>query len=89
MIRPHLVYQFIVAHDLHRLTLVRHPFGGGVALITSLYLAETSPARQRRLILIDSIAYKQRLPGFLRYSPRRSWARSSSHGYRKRPWCAL
>jgi pimeloyl-ACP methyl ester carboxylesterase len=63
--QAHLVYQFIVEHNLKNLTLVGHSLGGGVALITSLYLAETSPKRQKRLILIDSIAYPQELPGFI------------------------
>jgi pimeloyl-ACP methyl ester carboxylesterase len=61
-----LVYQFIVEHNLKNLTLVGHSLGGGVALVTSLYLAETSPKRQKRLILIDSIAYPQEPPGFIK-----------------------
>jgi pimeloyl-ACP methyl ester carboxylesterase len=62
-----LVYQFIVRHDLRNLTLIGHSYGGGVALIVSLYLAENSPHRLQRLILIDSIAYRQRLPEFIRW----------------------
>lgn len=61
-----LVYQFITEHDLKNLTLVGHSWGGGVALVTSLYLAETSPKRQKRLILIDSIAYPQEPPSFIK-----------------------
>ena len=57
-----LVYQFIAKHDLRDLTLVGNSYGGGVALVTSLYLHQHSPGRLRRLVLISSIGYPQALP---------------------------
>jgi Predicted hydrolases or acyltransferases (alpha/beta hydrolase superfamily) len=61
-----LVHQFIIEHELRNFTLVGNSFGGGVALVASLYLTEASPSWQKRLILIDSIGYRQKLPSFLR-----------------------
>lgn len=57
-----LVYQFIAKNDLRDLTLVGNSYGGGVALVTSLYLERHAPGRLRRLILIGSIGYPQALP---------------------------
>lgn len=57
-----LVYQFIAKNDLRDLTLVGNSYGGGVALVTSLYLERHAPDRLRRLILIGSIGYPQTLP---------------------------
>lgn len=59
-----LVKQFIVEKDFHHLTLAGHSFGGGVALATALELSGS--ARLDRLVLIDSIAYAQRLPYYIR-----------------------
>jgi pimeloyl-ACP methyl ester carboxylesterase len=64
--QAHLVRQFIYEHNLRNVTLVGHSFGGGVALVTALYLSETAPERLKRLILIDSISYPQPMPSFIR-----------------------
>jgi pimeloyl-ACP methyl ester carboxylesterase len=64
--QAHLVRQFIYEHDLRNVTLVGHSFGGGVALVTALYLSEIAPERLKRLILIDSISYPQPMPSFIR-----------------------
>jgi pimeloyl-ACP methyl ester carboxylesterase len=60
-----LVYQFIIRHDLNRLTLVGHSMGGGVALVTAIKLLEREPKRLASLVLIDSAAYRQDLPSFI------------------------
>ncbi len=60
------VLKFITDHDLRNITLVGHSLGGGVALVAALYLETQSPNRLSRLILIDSIAYRQTLPLFIR-----------------------
>jgi pimeloyl-ACP methyl ester carboxylesterase len=61
-----LVYRFIVDHHLTDLTIIGHSYGGGVALVTSVYLSQNDPKRLRRLILIDSIGYGQKLPQFIK-----------------------
>lgn len=61
-----LIYRFILQNDLHKVTLVGHSFGGGVALLLALKLTQQDPARLSRLILIDTIAYPQKLPGVVR-----------------------
>lgn len=61
-----LVSQFIIEHDLRNVTLVGHSYGGGVALASAVYLSRAHPGRLERLVLIDSIAYKQSLPMFVR-----------------------
>jgi pimeloyl-ACP methyl ester carboxylesterase len=61
-----LVRRFIVERSLRGLTLVGHSFGGGVALATTVNLLEEDPGRLSALILIDSPAYRQHLPNFIR-----------------------
>lgn len=61
-----LLCDFIIRHDLRELTLVGHSFGGAVALFTTSQLTEREPGRLARLILVDSIAFKQPLPAFIR-----------------------
>ena len=61
-----LVHQFIVQRDLRGFTLVGHSLGGGVALLVSLMLAKEKSDRLSRLVLIDSAAYRQKLPGFIK-----------------------
>ena len=60
-----LICRFISDHDLNNLTLVGTSLGGGVALATTLYLSACAPERQARLILIDTIAYQQKVPLFV------------------------
>lgn len=61
-----LIYQFILQNGLRNVTLVGHSFGGGVALLVALKLGKYDPQRLSRLILIDSVAYPQKLPGVIR-----------------------
>ena len=60
-----LVYRLIQEKNLHNLTIIGHSFGGGVALVTSAYLAEHDPERQKNLVLIDSASYLQPMPWFI------------------------
>ena len=57
-----LVDKFIKKHNLKNLTLVGHSFGGGVALALALKDQKRSKPRLKKLILIDSISYKQKIP---------------------------
>ena len=52
--------------DLHHLTLVRHSFGGGVALMLALEADQRLKGRIAKLVLLDSIAYPQQIPVFFR-----------------------
>ena len=61
-----LIRDFVIAHDLRDVTLVGHSFGGGTALVATLFLQEAAPGRQSSLVLIDSVAYPQELPFFIR-----------------------
>ena len=56
---------FIVEEGLDDLTLVGHSLGGGVALAATLALGHER-RRLARLILIDTVAYRQRFPAFIR-----------------------
>ncbi len=60
-----LVRNFILENDLQNLHIIGHSYGGGVALVTSVYLSTSHPNLQNSLVLIDSIAYPQDLPGFI------------------------
>jgi len=59
------VVALIDARGLQGITLVGHSFGGGVALLVALELIAT-PGRLAKLVLFDSPAYQQALPGFIR-----------------------
>jgi pimeloyl-ACP methyl ester carboxylesterase len=61
-----IIYRFIFQNDLQHVTLVGHSFGGGVALLLALKLAQRDPSRLSRLILIDTVAYPQKLPGVIK-----------------------
>jgi pimeloyl-ACP methyl ester carboxylesterase len=61
-----LIYRFSLQKDLQHVTLVGHSFGGGVALLVALKLTQQEPSRLSRLILLDTIAYPQKLPGVIR-----------------------
>ncbi|UJP06074.1 MAG: alpha/beta hydrolase [Nitrosomonas sp.] len=61
-----LVRNFILEHNLQDLHIIGHSYGGGVALAVSLYLAASHPGLQRSLVLMDSIAYPQELPDFVK-----------------------
>ena len=60
-----LLIDYIQQRHLKHVCLVGHSFGGGVALVTTLYMQKSNPNVIRRLVLIDSIAYKQDAPLFI------------------------
>jgi pimeloyl-ACP methyl ester carboxylesterase len=61
-----LIYRLIVENDLRQLTLIGHSMGGGVALLVALKLVADGKNRLSSLVLIDGIAFPQRLPLFIR-----------------------
>jgi pimeloyl-ACP methyl ester carboxylesterase len=61
-----LIYRLIVENDLRQLTLIGHSMGGGVALLVALKLVADGENRLSSLVLIDGIAFPQRLPLFIR-----------------------
>jgi pimeloyl-ACP methyl ester carboxylesterase len=61
-----LVTAFIMDNRLEDVTLIGHSLGGGVALLVALKLASRVPNPISSLILIDSVAYSQPLPSFIK-----------------------
>jgi len=61
-----LLKRLINRRGLHDVTLVGHSFGGGVALALALALNAIEPDAVRQLVLIDSVAYRQSFPLFVR-----------------------
>lgn len=61
-----LIHKFIVRHDLRDVTLMGHSFGGAVTLFTTLRLLREDRHRLASLVLINSVAYPQKLPTFMR-----------------------
>jgi len=61
-----LVNDYIVRNGLEDATLVGHSYGGGVALAVALKQMDAGQENIKRLVLIDSIAYRQPLPFFFR-----------------------
>jgi len=61
-----LVTEFIRTRDLHDLTIIGHSMGGGVTLMTYFQVREDEPKRIKKLVLIDSAGYPQKLPWFIR-----------------------
>ena len=59
-------HRFILRHALDGLTLVGHSSGGGVALLVALKLLHERRQNVAALILIDTIAYPQELPLFMK-----------------------
>lgn len=59
-----LIEDFILRRKLRNVTLAGHSFGGGIALAVALNLKDAGYNHVNRLILIDSIAYRQPLPFF-------------------------
>lgn len=59
-----LIYQFILEHNLKKLTLVGNSYGGAISLLVTLKLLERPQDRARlaNLILIDSAAFPEPLP---------------------------
>ncbi len=61
-----MVAAFIRAKDLHDLVIMGHSMGGGVTLMTYSEVREDVPARIKKLVLIDSAGYPQKMPWFIR-----------------------
>jgi len=62
-----LVQRFMQQHQIIDATVVGRSFGGGVALVLALMQNEnTTSKRIGKLVLIDSMSYRQRLPSMLR-----------------------
>ena len=59
-----LVDDFITRRKLRDVTLVGHSFGGGVALAVALNQMDEGKHQIEKLVLIDSVAYRQPLPFF-------------------------
>lgn len=60
-----MVASFIRRKNLQDLTIVGHSMGGGVAIMTYLKLREDQFKSIKRLVLIDSAGYPQKLPWFI------------------------
>ena len=63
-----MVAKFIRTRDLHDLVVIGHSMGGGVTLMTYFQVREDSPARIKKLVLIDSAGYPQKMPWFIRFA---------------------
>jgi pimeloyl-ACP methyl ester carboxylesterase len=63
-----LVAAFIRAMDLHDLVIMGHSMGGGVTLMTYFKVRQEDPARIKKLVLIDSAGYPQKMPWFIRFA---------------------
>jgi len=62
-----LVQQFMQKHQIRNTTVVGRSFGGGVALVLALMQNENCMEKKiDKLILINSMSYKQKLPSMLR-----------------------
>jgi pimeloyl-ACP methyl ester carboxylesterase len=59
-----LVEDFLSRSKLRGVTLVGHSFGGGVALAVALNQMDAGNRQIEKLVLIDSVAYRQPLPFF-------------------------
>ena len=59
------IIDFIAEQKLDEFDLIGHSFGGGVALMIALDFMKRRPGSVSSLILLDSLALPQRLPGFI------------------------
>lgn len=62
-----LVSAFITDNALEDVTLIGHSLGGGIALLAALKLSAQARNPMSSLILIDSVAYAQPLPTFIKF----------------------
>ena len=60
-----VIRNFIIQNNLTDLTIVGHSFGGGVALVTAVYLSKSHPGLIEKMLLMDNVAYQQDLPDFV------------------------
>ncbi len=61
-----LVAAFIRSQNLHDLVIMGHSMGGAVTLMTYFKVREDAPPRVKKLVLIDSAGYPQKMPWFIR-----------------------
>ncbi|HEY3129847.1 MAG TPA: alpha/beta hydrolase [Acidobacteriota bacterium] len=61
-----LVHELICKENLSDLTIVGHSFGGAVALVVALRFIEEKELRLSKLALLDSAAFRQSLPRFVK-----------------------
>jgi pimeloyl-ACP methyl ester carboxylesterase len=59
-----LIEDYITRNELRGASIIGHSYGGGVALAVALKLKDAGDYRIEKLVLIDSIAYRQPLPFF-------------------------
>ena len=62
-----IIFDFILKNKLENLVLAVHSIGGTVALLTFLKFAEEKNNPIKRLILIGTSAYRQRIPDFIKF----------------------
>jgi len=74
-----LIYRLILRSDLKQVTLVGHSLGGAVALGVALKMLDSQPEQLKRLILLASAAYKQRMPLFVKLAKHRRLASLALH----------
>jgi pimeloyl-ACP methyl ester carboxylesterase len=60
-----MVAEFIRTRDLRDLVVIGHSMGGGVTLMTYFKVRGDDPARIKKLVLIDSAGYPQKMPLFI------------------------
>ena len=60
-----LIVQLIDQLELEHVTLVGHSLGGGIALLTAKEICNREATQLDRLVLIASLAYRQRLSPFI------------------------
>ena len=62
-----LIYKLILELDMQNLTLIGNSYGGGLSLLLTIMLMENGElSRLKSLILIDSAAYKEYVPCFIK-----------------------
>ncbi|WP_169822912.1 alpha/beta fold hydrolase [Methyloligella halotolerans] len=66
MDQAELLAELIERENLHDITLVGHSFGGGVALALALQADGRLKGRISKLVLIDTVAYPQKVPVFFK-----------------------
>lgn len=59
------VQEFIEQHKLKRVTIVGSSYGGGIALLAASRYSEAGKSPISALVLIGSMAYKQKLPWYI------------------------
>jgi len=59
-----LIEDYLRRNKIRNATLIGHSYGGGVALAVAMHQMDTATRNIDRLVLIDSIAYRQPMPFF-------------------------